>query len=152
MFQEPLAHAAVGTWIWSGALRYLVINNRAVLDRPGEYVCTQHGQEAVISWIPPDTASSPLLTPMMAGPEILLQMINVQGVSLQGIRFQHADYKGLDRNMNFQQAAVVVKVSSGGCPFYKRLSCYDDSHNRVSQEKYLNQGSRLSILPKVYLL
>ena len=69
----------------------------------------------------------------MAGPEILLQLINVQGVSVQGIRFQHADYKGLDRNMNFQQAAIVVKVSSGGCPFYKRLSCYDDSHNEWSQ-------------------
>ena len=40
-FQEPLNHAPVGTWIKSGALRYLVVNNRAVLDMPGEYVCTQ---------------------------------------------------------------------------------------------------------------
>ena len=40
-FQEPLSHAPVGTWIKSGALRYLVLNNRAVLDMPGEYVCTQ---------------------------------------------------------------------------------------------------------------
>ena len=46
MFQEPLNHAPVGTWIKSGALRYLVINNRAVLDMPGEYVCTQ----VRISW------------------------------------------------------------------------------------------------------
>ena len=119
MFQEPLAHAAVGTWIRSGALRYLVVNNRAVLDSPGEFVCTQEAEEAVISWIPPDTATAPLLTPVMAGPEILLQMINVEGVRLEGIRFQHADYKGLDRNMNFQQAAVVVKVSSGGCQSQK---------------------------------
>ena len=44
MFQEPLSHAAVGTWIRSGALRYLVVNNRAVLDAPGEYVCTQEGE------------------------------------------------------------------------------------------------------------
>ena len=41
LFQEPLNHAAVGTWIKSGALRYLVVNNRAVLDMPGEFVCTQ---------------------------------------------------------------------------------------------------------------
>ena len=41
MFQEPLSHAAVGVWIQSGGLRYLVLNNRAVLDMPGEYVCTQ---------------------------------------------------------------------------------------------------------------
>ena len=46
MFQEALNHAPVGTWIKSGALRYLVINNRAVLDMPGEYVCTQ----VRISW------------------------------------------------------------------------------------------------------
>ena len=41
MFQEPLGHAPVGTWITSGDLRYLVVNNRAVLDMPGEFVCTQ---------------------------------------------------------------------------------------------------------------
>ena len=117
MFQEPLSHAAVGTWIRSGALRYLVVNNRAVLDAPGEYVCTQEGEEAVISWIPPDSVTTPHITPVMAGPEILVQMTNVQGVSLEGVKFHHADYKGLDRNMNFQQAAVVVKVSSGGCTF-----------------------------------
>ena len=44
LFQEPLSHAAVGTWIKSGALRYLVVNNRAVLDMPGEFVCTQVSQ------------------------------------------------------------------------------------------------------------
>ena len=115
LLQEPLAHAAVGTWIKPGALRYLVLNNRAVLDSPGEFVCTQSGGEARVSWIPPDTASSPLLTPVMAGPEILLQMIGVESVTIQGIRFHHSDYKGLDRNMNFQQAAVVAKISSGDC-------------------------------------
>ena len=114
MFQEPLSHAAVGTWIKSGALRYLVVNNKAVLDAPGEFVCTQSGQEAVISWIPPDTASSPLLTPVMAGPEILLQMINVEGVSVQGVRFHHADYKGLD-------IVDPIKVITD-CYFWARLT------------------------------
>ena len=66
---------------------------------------------------PPDSVTTPNITPVMAGPEILVQMTNVQGVSLEGVKFHHADYKGLDRNMNFQQAAVVVKVSSGGCTF-----------------------------------
>ena len=41
LFQEPLSHAAVGTWIKSGALRYLVVNNMAVLDMPGEFVCVE---------------------------------------------------------------------------------------------------------------
>ena len=70
LFQEPLSHAAVGTWIKSGDLRwvgqhrnssttltscirYVVVNNLAVLDTPGEYVCTEHQGLVTFSWIPP---------------------------------------------------------------------------------------------------
>ena len=72
LFQEPLSHAAVGTWIKSGDLRwlghgqhrnsstsspscirYVVVNNLAVLDSPGEYVCTEHQGLVTFSWIPP---------------------------------------------------------------------------------------------------
>ena len=70
LFQEPLSHAAVGTWIksgdlrWTGQLRnsstsspscirYVVVNNLAVLDSPGEYVCTEHQGLVTFSWIPP---------------------------------------------------------------------------------------------------
>ena len=49
LFQEPLSHAPVGTWIKSGALRYLVVNNRAVLDVPGEFVCTQVSHNGIIN-------------------------------------------------------------------------------------------------------
>ena len=45
MFQEPLGHAPVGQWIASGDLRYLVVNNMAVLDQPGEFVCLQVRRE-----------------------------------------------------------------------------------------------------------
>ena len=48
LFQEPLSHAPVGTWIKSGGLRYLVVNNRAVLDVPGEFVCTQVSHNGII--------------------------------------------------------------------------------------------------------
>ena len=36
MFQEPLSHAPIGQWFQSGDLRYIVVNNMAVLDMPGE--------------------------------------------------------------------------------------------------------------------
>ena len=35
MFQEPLSHAPIGMWVKPGGLRYLVVNNLAVLDMPG---------------------------------------------------------------------------------------------------------------------
>ena len=41
MFQEPLGHAPVGQWLAAGDLRYLVVNNMAVLDQQGEFVCVQ---------------------------------------------------------------------------------------------------------------
>ena len=36
MFQEPLSHAPIGQWFQAGDLRYLIINNMAVLDAPGD--------------------------------------------------------------------------------------------------------------------
>ena len=41
LFKEPLTHAPVGQWIKSGDLRFVVLNNLAVLDMPGEYVCVE---------------------------------------------------------------------------------------------------------------
>ena len=112
LFQEPLSHAPVGKWIKSGALRYLVVNNLAVLDMPGEYVCTQAGDTATVSWIPPAGVESGL-TPVMTQLEVIVQAINVANVSIHGLQFHHSSYNGLDRNMNWQHAAVVVKRSTG---------------------------------------
>ena len=54
MFQAPLKHAAIGDWMISGNWRYLIINNLAVLDMPGEYVCNDLGNgKAKFSFIPP---------------------------------------------------------------------------------------------------
>merc|ERR1712223_1285348 len=51
-FQQPLSHAPVGQWNKAGGWRYLIINNREVLDQEGEVVCTQQGNTATLSYIP----------------------------------------------------------------------------------------------------
>ena len=52
MFQEPLKHAAIGEWIASGDLRYIFLNNLALLDVPGEFVCVHDGVESEFSFSP----------------------------------------------------------------------------------------------------
>ena len=114
MFQEPLGHAPIGEWIASGNLRYLVTNNRAVLDLPGEYVCTQAGQTARVSWIPPAGAGpGPALNPVMTRVDILLQMIQVQSVNIEGLRLQGTTYTGLDRGMDWSNTALDIRGSAG---------------------------------------
>ena len=45
--------------------------------------------------------------------EILLQAINVHNVKVEKIKFSHTSYDGLDTNMNWQHAALVIKRSNG---------------------------------------
>ena len=40
------------------------MNNLAVLDAPGEYVCTQQGDTATFSWIPPPGTPQEGLVPV----------------------------------------------------------------------------------------
>ena len=113
LFQEPLGHAPVGQWIKSGALRYLVVNNIAVLDMPGEYVCVQEAEDlAVISWIPPDGVEDDV-TPVMTKLEIIIQATSVENLSIKGLQFHHTSYNGLDNNYNYQDGAVVIRKSNG---------------------------------------
>ena len=45
----------------------MVVNNLAVLDAPGEYVCTQQGDTATFSWIPPPATPQEDLVPVIDG-------------------------------------------------------------------------------------
>ena len=113
LFQEPLGHAPIGEWIKSGALRYLVLNNVAVLDMPGEYVCVQEAEDlAVISWIPPEDVEEDA-TLVMTKLEIIVQAINTEHINIEGLQFHHTTFTGLDNKQNFQHAAVVVRKSVG---------------------------------------
>ena len=110
MFQEPLAHAAVGTWFRSGDLRYLVVNNLAVLDSPGEFVCTQEGEVSSVSWIPPQGMSGDLV-PVMTKLDKIMSAGGSDNLNIEGLSFQHTNHYGLDRGMDWQHAAVTVTNS-----------------------------------------
>ena len=112
VFQEPLGHAPVGEWIGSGELRYLLVNNRALLDQPGEFVCSQQGGRARLAMIPPPGVR-PGLLPVLASLETLLSIRFTNNISIRGIRFHHSTYRGLDTSMNWKNAAVVTRKASG---------------------------------------
>ena len=45
--------------------------------------------------------------------DIILQLTNVATVRVEGLSFQHTNYQGLDRGMNWQHAALVAKRVTG---------------------------------------
>ena len=82
-FEEPLQHNPVGTYVPSSGWRFLIFNNLALLDSPGEYVCTDNGDgTSDFSYIPPvgqenaDVVVSQLKT--------LIDMSKVTDFSLEG--------------------------------------------------------------------
>ena len=95
---------------WS--LRYLVVNNRAVLDMPGEYVCTEKDGMATVSFIPPEGYDSSTV-PVMSMVDKIITITNSANIAVQGLDIVHTNYIGLDRNMDWQHAAIVVKQSQG---------------------------------------
>ena len=53
------------------------------------------------------------MIPVMSSLEILVEAIGVTALRLERIRLQHSSYLGLDRSMNWQHAALVIKRSQG---------------------------------------
>ena len=94
MFKEPLQHAAVGQWNLSGDWRFLILNNLAVLDMPGEYVCIQDGENAHFSFIPPEDKYETI--PILGSLQNVISMNNVNNVALGGINFVHTSFTGKD--------------------------------------------------------
>ena len=102
----------MGEWISSGELRYILLNNRALLDMPGEFVCTQHGPRARLAIIHP-TGAEPGQVPVLASLETVLSIRFTTNVSIEVLRFQHFTYRGLDTAMNWRSAALVARKASG---------------------------------------
>ena len=53
------------------------------------------------------------MIPVMSSLEIVVEVIGVTALRLEKIRLQHSSYLGLDRSMNWQHAALVIKRSHG---------------------------------------
>ena len=73
MFQAPLEHAPIGEWAAAGGWRFLIFNNRALLDSPGESVCVEKDGEVEVSYIP--LVENTGETPVMAQLEIIMDIV-----------------------------------------------------------------------------
>ena len=45
--------------------------------------------------------------------EIIVNVAGAEQVAVEGLSFQHTNYQGLDRSMNWQHAALVAKRATG---------------------------------------
>ena len=92
-FQNSLKHGPTGKFAISGHYRYLIFNNKAILDSPGESVCVKTDQGVEVSYIPLDENDSEV--PVMAQletilwiqPHPLVSNIQVSGTSFKTFFF-----------------------------------------------------------------
>ena len=138
MFKEPLQHAAVGQWNLSGDWRFLVLNNLAVLDMPGEYVCIQDGEKAHFSFIPPDEGNQ---IPMMGNADLesLISMHNVNNIALSGISFEHTSYTGKDGYNWFGNS--LVKIVNSKNVYVRHGEFYHTAMDAI----YISQSKNIHI-------
>ena len=89
MFQTPLAHAPIGNWAAAGGWRYLIFNNKAILDTPGESVCIEkQGGQVEVSYIPFDEGSEDEEVPVMAQLENILKIAKSQHLHFKGNKWR----------------------------------------------------------------
>ena len=111
-FKEPLASAPIGDYVKTGGWRYIIYNNKAVLDMPGEYVCTDNGEGiSTISYIPPDEPEIKDLPVVMTKLPIIMQMRGVTNVNLEGLKFEHSSSNGMD-GYNWGSETALKVISS----------------------------------------
>ena len=97
-FEDPLQHDPVGTWVKSSGWRFLIFNNLALLDMPGEYVCVDLGDgsgQSQFSYIPLESQSenTPVVVSQLKN---LFDMNGVSDVRLEGLKFEHSTSGGED--------------------------------------------------------
>ena len=111
-FKEPLQHAPVGNWVKSGGWRYIIYNNQAILDIPGEYVCIDNGDgSSTFSYIHPEEPGLENNLVMMAQLPIIMQMYEVTDISLNGIKFEHSTSNEVD-GYNWGSETALQVISS----------------------------------------
>ena len=83
MFQTPLKHAPIGKYAAAGGWRFLIFNNKAILDAPGESVCIEKQGEVEVSYIPLDENTEDV--PVMAQLEIIINILKSTNIHISGI-------------------------------------------------------------------
>ena len=110
MFQKPLKHAPVGTHVVPSGWRFLIFNNIALLDTPGEYVCVEDSGIAHLSYIPPNNYGSDFI---LSNIETIMRFNGVSNVKLKGLKFQHSSSGGKGKDSwNWGAQSAIRLISS----------------------------------------
>ena len=106
-FKEPLSGQPVGNKPQSSGWRYLIFNNKALLDIPGECVCNEipDGQ-ARFSYIHPTGEEFENMPVVIAQLNPLVNVNDITDLVIEGITFKHASSAGIS-NLDFGNAAAV---------------------------------------------
>ena len=111
-FKEPLSHAPVGQYVRTGDWRYIIFNNKAILDIPGEYVCIDNGDEtSTFSYIHPDEPELEELPVVVTQLTRLMLLNGVSNVKIEGIKFEHSSSGGED-GYNWGRETALKVLSS----------------------------------------
>ena len=113
-FKEPLSGQPVGNKPLTSGWRYLIFNNMALLDIPGECVCNEIGEgQARFSYIPPTGEEFENLPVVVSQINPVVSVYNVTDLLLEGITFQHASSGGFS-NLDYGNAAALKIERSNG--------------------------------------
>ena len=106
----PLIISIIGDYNKPGGWRYLLFNNLALLDSPGEFVCVQENDEAVFSYIPPLEEDD---YPIFSNLEVIIELNRATNINFQGVKFQHSSSGGHDGyNFGPQSAFRILNTEN----------------------------------------
>ena len=136
MFHEPLKHAPVGDQVRPSGWRFLLFNNIALLDVPGEYVCVENEGMAKFSFIPPNNIND---IPIISNLENILVIKSATNINIMGIQFQHSSSGGKD-GYNFGPQSAVKILSS------KCINIEESQFSNIGMiGLYMKNSSKISV-------
>ena len=110
-FEDPLSRDPIGNKPASSGWRYLIFNNKALLDAPSECVCNEVDENiAKFSYIQPDDPQLQNMPVVISQLTLLLNLNRVSDVHIEGIIFKHSSSGGVI-NSDFGTAAVRITHS-----------------------------------------
>ena len=103
----------IGDYNKPGGWRYLLFNNLALLDSPGEYVCVQENDEAIFSYIPINEADNTRNYPIFSNLEVIIELNRATNINFHGVKFQHSSSGGHDGyNFGPQSAFRILNTEN----------------------------------------
>ena len=148
-FASPLDEAPIGDKPASSGWRFLIFNNKALLDTQGEYVCIEleDGITSQFSYIPPDGTEDMAVVVTQLNP--LINFDSVTDLHLEGIIFKHSSGGYIDGDTGgWNKAAIRILHSQNvvitDCKFTQTgttaLWGTDSSNVRVTKSVFTDVG------------